>query len=390
MRDAIARLYAIILRFFTQAIVWYSRSRAKRAISAVLNPYELKYKDTVDQIRNCTRVINNLAEGKHWIEMRDMHISIELLHKEQQQLRETVDNTFKLVTCIIHITLLNILQLTNASLGNKSISERIHIDIQDMLPRTRDIQFANILTALKPQICPHENLKTVRSIVKRSRMTRVPEQEPKTVLHSLNRWLTKEGSSLFILRIGPRAEAKGRELTTDIVTMLQVKKLNVIWRLSSPNSSTEPFTEVLKSLTHQALLLDPMLLHPTDLNIAPYESTHSEAEWTSLFQKIFSRLSRCYIIIEMHDLFEANRGNAAWMTSFLRVFQELARNAESQNHVLKFLVLCYGGVGGSESVEGIGDIEVLLRKPVVTPVRCKRMVAHRKGAKGWERVVPKL
>jgi hypothetical protein len=99
MREAISRLYAHILKFLMQAVKWYSRNRAKRALSAVLSPYELKYKETVDQIHECTRATNDLAEGKHWIEMRDMHISIELLRREQQHIKDTVDNTFRLATC---------------------------------------------------------------------------------------------------------------------------------------------------------------------------------------------------------------------------------------------------------------------------------------------------
>lgn len=217
-----------------------------------------------------------------------------------------------------------------------------------MLPRTRDIQLSHILDALKPQICPHDTFHTLQSIVKRSRSTKLPEAEPKNVLQTLNRWLTKEGSSLFLLRIGPRAEAKARELTTDIISLLQAKKLKVIWRLSPPHGGSVPsLTEVLKVLIHQALLVEPFLLERGDLNVAKFRSTHTDAEWASLCRTIFARLPKCYVIIETHDLFQANADNDQFLPNFLKLFQELACQAASNGHSLKFLVLCYGS-GGSD------------------------------------------
>jgi len=263
-----------------------------------------------------------------------------------------------------------------------------------MTPRVQDLQFKDILSSLKPKFCPHESFRTLSSIVARSRTRRIPQIEPKDVFQSLNTWLTKEGSSLFILRVGPRAEPKAREVTTDMITMLREKNCHVIWRLSPPPTESEPsflhetFTDVIKTLLHQIITLYPSLLESHELNAAKISSSHTDSEWISLIHYCFSRISKCYVIIEAKDLFQYEEGHAEWITGLLKVFKELAIESTGQGHVLKFLVLCYSNQ--METLEGIGDMTTLLRKPTVIPMSRKHTALHKKGVKGWTRVTPKL
>ena len=61
-------------------------------MSATFTPYELKYKDTVDQIQLCSRTIKDMAVAKSQAEIRDIHVSIELMQQDQIQLKETYDS----------------------------------------------------------------------------------------------------------------------------------------------------------------------------------------------------------------------------------------------------------------------------------------------------------
>lgn len=262
------------------------------------------------------------------------------------------------------------------------------------MPRIRDIQFSQVLSNLQPANCPHDTLHRLQSIVKRSRSRRLPEVEPKDIVHSFNSWLSKQGSSMFILRVGPRAESKARELTTDLISTLQNRRLNVIWRIPHPQTTTEmeptSFAEVLRLLTHQILILQPSLLHPHTLDTAKFQATQTAAEWTRLFQHLLCQLSSCYIILETHDLLQVQAANTEfdWLPNILKLFQDLAVQATSNGHTLKFLVLCYGSQ--SNAFADFGDIQATLRKPAVVPVSRRGVVAHRKGVRGWMRVLPKL
>lgn len=263
-----------------------------------------------------------------------------------------------------------------------------------MMPRIRDIQFSRILSALRPTYCPHETFQKLRSIVKRSSSQRLPQAEPKDIIHSLSSWLSKEGSSLFVLRVGTRAETQLRELTIDVINTLQKKSSTVLWRTHDPQAipgvKTPSFEEVIKLLIHQILELRPSLLHPQGLDIAKFRTTHATSEWTTLFQILIRQLPSCYVILETHDLFqERNDGDEEdWLPRILEIFQGLAEQANSHGHVLKFLVTCYGNQ--SDEIAKFGDVRATMRKSAIVPVSRRNVLAHRKGGKGWVRVSPKL
>jgi hypothetical protein len=283
--------------------------------------------------------------------------------------------------------------------GHKAITERIYVDVQDMMPRIRDMQFSDILQTLKPSICPYQTFNKSQAIIKRSRSTKLPVAESYTILQSLNSWFSKEGSLLFVLRVGPRAETKAMELTTDIISHLREKRINVIFRLSPITRIEErdmpTITEVLKVLVHQALQLDPSILraHTDELNVAQFSSIHTETEWMYLLTKLITRLGNCYIIIETHDLFHEARYKPDWVARFLNIFSTLVSGSMSSGPSLKLLVLCYGG-GCDALIRRKLDQESWivsnLRRPLPTPIRLQRTVSYKRNTKGWQRAQPKF
>lgn len=85
MKHAISRLYAHILLFLQQAIKWYNMSSAGKAVSSIFKPFELHYQDTVDEVKLCAQMVNEIAGMASRAELRDVHIMIQSL---EQQLRE--------------------------------------------------------------------------------------------------------------------------------------------------------------------------------------------------------------------------------------------------------------------------------------------------------------
>jgi hypothetical protein len=76
--------------FFQQAMRWYNRSPAGRAISSIFKPYELEYQDTVDQIKLCAEAVHDLASAASRAEIRDMNITINLLREDMQLRQQTL------------------------------------------------------------------------------------------------------------------------------------------------------------------------------------------------------------------------------------------------------------------------------------------------------------
>jgi len=48
-------------------------SSAGRAISSIFKPFELDYKDTVEEIKLCSQTVNNIASAASRAELRDLH-----------------------------------------------------------------------------------------------------------------------------------------------------------------------------------------------------------------------------------------------------------------------------------------------------------------------------
>ena len=85
MREAIARLYAHILLFFQQAVRWYTMGPAGRAFSSIFKPFDLDYKDTVEQIKLCSQTVNDIASASSRAEIRDIHITIQMQNRQLQE-----------------------------------------------------------------------------------------------------------------------------------------------------------------------------------------------------------------------------------------------------------------------------------------------------------------
>jgi hypothetical protein len=146
---------------------------------------------------------------------------------------------------------------------------------------------------------------------------------------------------------------------------------------------------------YQVLQLNPSLVgNPEEHFVAKFQGMHTEAEWATLLQRLLRHLSRCFIVIETHDLFQANQGDDYWTLRFLQTLYGLADPAKGYGNTVKILILCYQttftDVVELKAPRGTHYISTMLRKPVITPVCRKHTVLHQKNAKGWRRCTPKI
>ncbi|KAH0425980.1 GMC oxidoreductase [Colletotrichum camelliae] len=74
VKHAIASLYAHVVLFLKQALKWYNVSPASRIVKSLFKPFELSYKETVDQIKRCAQTINNIADVAAKSEIREVNV----------------------------------------------------------------------------------------------------------------------------------------------------------------------------------------------------------------------------------------------------------------------------------------------------------------------------
>jgi len=88
MRDAVATLYAHILLFLQQAVKWYNVGPAGRALTSLFKPFELSYKETLDEITLCAKTIDDMSSLASKVEIREIKV---LLQKETARQAERED-----------------------------------------------------------------------------------------------------------------------------------------------------------------------------------------------------------------------------------------------------------------------------------------------------------
>lgn len=96
MRHAVANLYAHILLFLKQAAKWYNVGPAGRVLQALFKPFELSYKDTVEQIRICSQNIDGIASLASKVEIREIKTLLQntsiMLARHEQKLHDMQAN----------------------------------------------------------------------------------------------------------------------------------------------------------------------------------------------------------------------------------------------------------------------------------------------------------
>ena len=76
MLSDIAQIYASIIQFVCRATEWYSKNRLQRSLSAIIKPFEIGFKDIVDEIGVYSRRVDEHANAAMKAELRDLHIAM--------------------------------------------------------------------------------------------------------------------------------------------------------------------------------------------------------------------------------------------------------------------------------------------------------------------------
>ncbi|SPO04286.1 uncharacterized protein DNG_06969 [Cephalotrichum gorgonifer] len=368
MKHAIANLYASILIFLRQAVKWYKLGPAGRALTSIFKPFELSYKDTVDQVKLCADTIDDIAAAAARAEIRDINILVQT----QGQQRAEGEKTVQARLTEISSTLMTVVGIAK---GNRSILEATHLDVRDMKPRIIDIQFNQVLEALKPRRLPDDALRKHQSLARRSNRSS-QHRNVDGMLQRVGQWISAPKSSILVLRAGPRAEARAKEIATELITLIQPNARQIIWHLSDirTEGACVTATDVLKSLVFQSMKLgaDVMSSDTGNFTAEKMQASHTDQEWIDLLCHILGRLPRCFIVVEAEDVFKALRGNPGATSQFLKLLQSLVHRMDSRNSTVKLLVVNYGGDLDGDIAQSKKTTVMTVQRPVPIPPRLRR------------------
>lgn len=95
MQNAVARLYACILRFFLSALQWYNDSRAAHALKSIFQPWDIRFRSEHEAVAAAAQQVERLANAALKAEVRVTRLEVvrgredwEVMRREMGELRD--------------------------------------------------------------------------------------------------------------------------------------------------------------------------------------------------------------------------------------------------------------------------------------------------------------
>lgn len=84
MRDAVAHLYAQIIKFIQKAVTWYKKGALAHAWGSIAKPWALSFQENVEDIKVLSERVDELASTAEKAELRDVHREVLEMRGEMQ------------------------------------------------------------------------------------------------------------------------------------------------------------------------------------------------------------------------------------------------------------------------------------------------------------------
>ena len=76
MQATLARLYAHILRFLQQAMLWYRQGKLMHTVSAIVRPWVITYKEQLEAVTEASMCLDKLSDMATKAELRDTRLEV--------------------------------------------------------------------------------------------------------------------------------------------------------------------------------------------------------------------------------------------------------------------------------------------------------------------------
>jgi hypothetical protein len=94
--------------------------------------------------------------------------------------------------------------------------------MQDQKARIWDLQISRIIDILTSKPSPEESYRLCLLIANRRQNWNARTRETFGLVQALSSWVSEPGSTLLVVRAGPRAEARTKDLAANIINLSQL------------------------------------------------------------------------------------------------------------------------------------------------------------------------
>lgn len=381
MKHAVAVLYAYILKFFVSVIPWYKHRSATRLLLSIVSPFDVIYRDTLQQVKNAAETINSLASHANRAELRDVHGvvrdvrgGVDDIDLRLQRLEYGVQQISRhAMACEQKID-----HVLKVGIATKSLVEKPPAGLRDVYCFQQEI-----LVQLSPPIDPERNLHK-QQVLSRNRQKKPGYVfDVGGVMAALNWWGSSPGSSLLMLQSGSRANAATKSLTVELISHIRSQRCETLYALSQPSSAgyTPSIENILRSLVCQAIRRHSNILPELHdgFNFNKLKSDHAEKEWLDLLYQILCRIGTSFVVIESEDLYRLRGDDPKWQLQFLSALKQLTESVQASGVTIKTLVLNFGAPDSKlvDELEGSSHGYATVHRASPLPPRLKRTAAAR-------------
>ncbi|KAK4445385.1 hypothetical protein QBC34DRAFT_164977 [Podospora aff. communis PSN243] len=306
-QQSMARLYAHLLLFLRQAAKWFSHTSARRVVSSIFQPFELKHKALVAGIRACTAVIDQEASASSKAEIRGLSIQVRKNGEFMIQLDQKIDTNYQ-----AHDARLNTLdnKLDHLHLQIREIKHRV-VDVQDTVHDTRtrviDLQLNEIINNLKPKTLPEDMFQKQQALVRRASPWIDDNKGTLEAIQRLGVWLSTPTIPLLVLQAGPRAQTNAKELAIELIDVLESSGYITAWHLTDGDTGAQDGAsrvDIIRSLLFQVLRGSQKDTSRTfeGLDASNFQALQSEPQWIELLCTLLRQLPRSFILVAVEDV----------------------------------------------------------------------------------------
>ncbi|KAK0744482.1 hypothetical protein B0T21DRAFT_357894 [Apiosordaria backusii] len=290
MRDAVAWLYAVIMRFIVHSVRWYRQSRIKHILTSITSPWSLDYEPELREVEQHARTIDKLAQSSSQAELREAHFQIHQIRSDLLAARGDI----KVLTTFVEDRFQRMMEFASTS---QTLQLKISQDVTSSKQMISHVQLGQILSLSFMECLPTSGqcLAYCRSFWLRRQGSHPPGRSD-LILQTIK---SKEESSFMVIEKSSRSEAK--DILIESISTIRRCGLPVLWALRSPGlqESTITSIDVIRMLLYQALEINSSAMNtPYPITIAQLREASSHEEWLLLLKRALQGLPTVYIIID--------------------------------------------------------------------------------------------
>ncbi|KAI1125433.1 hypothetical protein F5Y10DRAFT_9991 [Nemania abortiva] len=323
--EYMSEIYSHIMSFAIRAVDWYQKGKIAHSLAAFTSPFQLKFRDIVDNISETSHNIDRWATTMSHMEIRRM----------RQQLIETgkaLEGVHQVVAELKGVVL--------------HYSQLHYTGVLDTNQRLSEIQFSQILSFISVSPIPRPDLVRQSYNARRNRRRQASSGVTGSQLwvSKLYHWGKKPNSSQIVVQGNFKARHTTRDFTANVIDLIKEANIPVVWvldpRVELLAESQFNTTDVLKYLACQVLRLNNRMSteRQVSLNAGRFQSAVTESEWLELLVSVMQGLNQIYLIVDM-DLVERGGGATTEWLLHLASLGETLRLRNMQT-VVKVACIC--------------------------------------------------